>query len=160
MSEQNAEIYYYDIGDYLSREQKLDIITNFKSMENLPFTRLTPNEHGDWISQRNDKFSEWIPIEPEKKYKSDSKSWFVAQSMCVVTSRDSWVINYSQDSVITNVNKAIDFYNSQVDLYKSEIKKNPSAKIESIINWDEKKFKWDRAQKERDLFKFTKYEFK
>ena len=30
-----AEIYYYDIGDYLSREQKLDIITNFKSMENL-----------------------------------------------------------------------------------------------------------------------------
>ena len=62
MSERNAEIYYYDIGDYLSREQKLNIISQFKSMENLPFTRITSNEHGDWISQRNDKFATWLPI--------------------------------------------------------------------------------------------------
>ena len=62
MNNHKAEIYYYDIGDYLSREQKLNIISQFKSMENLPFIRLNPNEHGDWISQRNEKFGTWIPL--------------------------------------------------------------------------------------------------
>ena len=71
-----AEIYYYDIGDYLSREQKLDIIASFKSMKNLPFTRLKPNEHGDWISQRNDKFGTWISI--GDKDNKDNKSTFFA----------------------------------------------------------------------------------
>ena len=65
--EHRAEIYYYDIGDYLSREEKLKIIDEFGSMEKLPFTRLIPNEHGDWISKRNDKFGTWIPIDPDKK---------------------------------------------------------------------------------------------
>ena len=99
MSEQNAEIYYYDIGDYLSREQKLDIITNFKGMENLPFTRLTPNEHGDWITQRNDKFGTWIPIEADKKFNNDSNSFFTTYAIGVATNRDSWVYNYSTNSL-------------------------------------------------------------
>lgn len=96
MNNHKAEIYYYDIGDYLNREQKLDIITKFKSMENLPFTQLTPNEHGDWISRRNDQFSAWIPIEADKKFDSTSQSFFTTYAIGVATNRDSWVYNYSR----------------------------------------------------------------
>ena len=74
MNDHKAEIYYYDIGDYLNREQKLNTISQFKSMENLPFTRITSNEHGDWISQRNDQFSAWIPLEADKKFLQKKQS--------------------------------------------------------------------------------------
>ena len=33
-----AKIYYYDIGDYLSREEKLKTIKRFGSIETIPWT--------------------------------------------------------------------------------------------------------------------------
>ncbi len=45
-----AKIYYYDIGDYLSREEKLKIIKDFKTVDNISLKVLKPNEHGDWIN--------------------------------------------------------------------------------------------------------------
>lgn len=98
MSEQNAEIYYYDIGDYLSREQKLDIITNFKGMENLPFTRLKPNEHGDWISQRNDKFGTWIQIELRKNLVRNLKHGFLHNLVGFLLQRILFCIIYQKRS--------------------------------------------------------------
>ena len=63
-----AKIHYHDIGDYLSREDKLRIIKQFGSVERIPWTILEPNEHGDWINHRNEMFKLFIPIEPEKKF--------------------------------------------------------------------------------------------
>lgn len=131
MSEQNAEIYYYDIGDYLSREQKLDIITNFKGMENLPFTRLKPNEHGDWISQRNDKFGTWIPIEADKKFDSKSQSFFTTYSNGILTAKDAYLYNYSFNHLNENVEKMINFYNEQRLYYQKIIAEKPNEKIET-----------------------------
>ncbi len=64
-----ATIHYHDIGDYFDREEKLEIISKFASIANPDMTwqTLQPNEQGDWLSQRNDDFSTYIPIEPEKK---------------------------------------------------------------------------------------------
>jgi len=48
-----AEIFYKDIGDYLSREEKLKIVREEKSILNpdLKMSRLNPNEHGDWLNK-------------------------------------------------------------------------------------------------------------
>ena len=47
-----AEIYHCDIGDYLSREEKLRILREKKSFLNpaMQLVRITPNVHGDWIT--------------------------------------------------------------------------------------------------------------
>ena len=131
MSDHKAEIYYYDIGDYLSREQKLDIITNFKSMENLPFTRLTPNTHGDWLSQRNDKFGTWIPVEPDEKFNNKSHSFFTVNSRGYETARDFWVYASDEKSLRENVNSFIEEY------YR-----NLGKKDKSELNYDTKKISW------------------
>ena len=59
-----AVINYYDIGDYLSREEKLSIITKMRSILNpaMNWTQLRPNAQGDWINQRNDTFRSFIPL--------------------------------------------------------------------------------------------------
>ncbi|WP_349681376.1 type ISP restriction/modification enzyme, partial [Treponema sp. UBA7570] len=137
-----AEIYYYDIGDYLSREQKLDIIASFKSMENLPFTRLKPNEHGDWISQRNDKFGTWIPIEADKKFNSQTHSYFTIHSLGVNTNRDIWVYGFSKKQTIQNMRNTISFYNKQVKDLQEARKKNPKLSADDFKDNDSRKISW------------------
>lgn len=85
-----AEIRYHDIGDYLTREQKLEIIKESKSIFNPKFTTeiITPNEYGDWLSQRNDAFSSFISLKSEKDFKIDSKSFFILNSMGIQSSGD------------------------------------------------------------------------
>lgn len=140
-----AEIYYYDIGDYLSREQKLDIIASFKSMKNLPFTRLKPNEHGDWISQRNDKFGTWISI--GDKDNKDNKSTFFAPvySRGLVTARDSWCYCFSKKQLESQMRLSIDFYNEQRKLFANEKAKNPTANARAFVSYDDSKLSWNRG---------------
>jgi len=116
-----AEIHYHDIGDYLSREEKLAIIAKAGNIFNLPLVELHPNEHGDWINLRNDKFSTYIPIEPEKKFDTTAKSWFITYAIGVATNRDAWVYGYSKQSVENNMLNMIDFYNEQRELLASGV---------------------------------------
>ena len=158
-----AEIYYYDIGDYLSREQKLDIIASFKSMENLPFTRLKPNEHGDWISQRNDKFGTWIPIEADKKFDSKSQSFFTTYSNGILTAKDAYLYNYSFNHLNENVEKMVNFYNEQRLYYQKIIAEKPNEKIENVINFDSSKISWSdlflNDVKKNVVYSFSSDEF-
>lgn len=80
-------IHYYDIGDYLNREEKLSIINKFKSVSNplINWETLHPNDYGDWISQRNDAFGEFISIQPGKKFEINSKSFFTTFALGIVT---------------------------------------------------------------------------
>lgn len=150
-----AEIYYYDIGDYLSREEKFKIIEEFGSMENLPFTWLNPNEHGDWISKRNDKFGTWIVL-GDKDNKNNKNTFFVPYySNGVKTNRDSWIINFFKKRLEKNVRQTIDFFNSESERYSNSDK---SLSVESFINSDEKKISWSRAFR-HDIEKAKQYTF-
>ena len=129
-----AIIHYHDIGDYLSREQKLDIIRKTHSIAMLPMDILHPNEHGDWINLRNDNFSSYIPIEPEKRYNDKAHSFFVTNAVGVATSRDAWVYNYSQKALFDNVKRMVTTYNRQRELLNSGSIEE-LTKEETQISW-------------------------
>ena len=135
--EGKATIHYHDIGDYLTREQKLEIICKSHSIATLPMDTLHPNAHGDWINARSDYFSNFIPIEPSDgtEYSITSKnSFFECNIVGVATSRDSWVYNFSSVAIKQNMKKMIDTYNKQRELLaKGEI--NEVTKDETLISW-------------------------
>ncbi len=132
--ESKAVIHYHDIGDYLSREQKLDIIRKTHSISALQMDTLHPNAHGDWVNLRNDNFSSYLPIEPDKRYNEKSRSLFVTNAVGVATSRDSWVYNFSRTSLIDNVSRMLTTYNQQRELlHAGEI--TELTKDETIISW-------------------------
>lgn len=116
-----AIIHYHDIGNYLTREQKLNIIRNTHSIAKLPMNVLHPNEHGDWINMRNDSFSTFIPIEPQK----NCISFFELYSMGLGTSRDVWTYSFGRTTLETNVETFIHNYNKLLsngfDIEKGEI---------------------------------------
>ena len=110
-----AVIHYHDIGDYLSREDKLRIIKNFGSIANpsMDWRMIETNEQGDWINHRNEAFSGFIPIEPTKKYAINNKSFFNTVSLGTNSARDSWVYNSSLSSLKENVERTISHYNEE-----------------------------------------------
>ena len=56
----------HDIGDYLSREEKLARIRHFASIGGISagagWVPIAPDEHGDWLAQRDAKFERFIKI--------------------------------------------------------------------------------------------------
>jgi len=139
-----AEIFYKDIGDYLSREEKLKIVKGDKSILNstMKMVKIKSNKHGDWISKRNSKFDEFILLEPLKKFDRNSQSLFSTYAIGVSTNRDAWVYNYAESSLKTNMKKMIDFYNAQRKLIENEYGKNRKIKLEDCLDMNPKKISW------------------
>ena len=128
-----AVIKYRDIGDYLSREEKLSIIRDAESITHLEMMEIHPNAHGDWINQRNEAFGKWTPIEPEKKFDAKSKSWFVTNSRGFETSRDAWVYASSNESL-----------EQKIAVISDEYLKN-LGKDKDDLNLDPKKISWSSS---------------
>ena len=58
-----CHIHYRDIGDYLSREEKLAILRETQSISGFTdWEEIMPNEHYDWIRQRSDIFQQFYPM--------------------------------------------------------------------------------------------------
>lgn len=140
-----ANIYYHDIGDYLTREQKLKMVKDFRSIDGIEWKQIQPNDKHDWINQRDGVFDTLIPLCPEKKFDGKAKSFFNTNIIGISTNRDSWVYNFSESAVGENMSRMIDFYNSQTDKYQQIIKGNTNAKVENVIDSDQSKISWTRA---------------
>ena len=132
--EKDGYIHYYDIGDYLTREQKLSIIKKFENVSNIEWKMIKPDQNNDWINKKSDKFGKFIPLINKEN------SVFTISSSGVTTARDYWVYNFNKSSLLNNMNKMIDTYNM-------EVKKNLMNinDIKNSVTKDETKISWSRA---------------
>ncbi|GAA9455162.1 DEAD/DEAH box helicase [Helicobacter pylori] len=119
-SVKNSTISYYDIGDYLKREAKLNLLANFENLDSVPFEKITPNNKGDWINQREDAFDKLIPLKRDKKRQNPSV--FDINSNGVATNRDPWVYNFSQKILTQSVQKCIDTYNADLKRFNARFR--------------------------------------
>lgn len=142
-----ASIYYHDIGDYLSRQQKLKIVSDFKSVLNseMSWRVIEPNDKGDWINKRSGTFESMIPLAPSIKFDLNTQSFFVLNSTGVITSRDSWLFNFSKSNLLNNVEKTVQFYNSQIDKIKKVRSQNEMTEVKKIIDYDNKNISWSSS---------------
>ncbi|GAA8914199.1 DEAD/DEAH box helicase family protein [Helicobacter pylori] len=119
-SVKDSAIHYYDIGDYLKREEKLNLLANFENLDSVPFEKITPNNKGDWINQREDAFEKLIPLKRDKKLQNPSV--FDINSGGVATNRDPWVYNFSQKILTQSVQKCIDTYNADLKRFNTHFR--------------------------------------
>ena len=136
-----AFINYHDIGDYLSREEKLSIIVKKRSALNpaMNWQQLHPNEHGDWLNQRNDVFSSFIPL-GDKDNKENKQTFFMPfYSNGLKTNADSWMYNYSKKLLLEKMELFVDTYNKETLRYKTSQK---SESFETFCLKNDKQIKW------------------
>ncbi|WYD81584.1 MAG: type ISP restriction/modification enzyme [Candidatus Electrothrix gigas] len=142
---EKAVIHYHDIGDYLSREEKLKIISSFQSVgsSSMQWRIIQPNEQGDWINQRNDAFANFISMGDKKK-----KTCFFQEGLhCrgLETARDAWAYSSNYRNLQANIQKTINFFNEQSKLFLQEKRSNPNVTAKDYVKYDHKSISWSRA---------------
>ena len=103
-----CSIHYRDIGDYLSTEEKLRIVGS-STLGTVDWQKITPNDHGDWINQRNADFETW-PVLGQKRGPKKTDVFFSQFSAGLQTNRDAWVYNFSAGTLQNNVDTLIKGY--------------------------------------------------
>ena len=62
-TKKGCTIHYKDIGDYLTQEQKLKIVSESKSVQGInDWQIIKPDEYYDWLDQRGGEFNEYVSI--------------------------------------------------------------------------------------------------
>lgn len=129
------ELRYHDIGDYLSQKEKLNIISDFSSIQSIEWSTIQPDINNDWLNQRDPNYQFYAQISNERE------SPFLSNAVGVSTNRDAWVSGFSRQSVISNSLRMIENYN--------EITQKDGGKGEEPEILDDKKIKWTRSLKNK-----------
>ena len=139
-----GDISYHDIGDYLSRDEKLAAVAVAK-IENLPWQRITPNKHHDWLNQRDRRYDQLVPLA------GGSGAIFHTASNGLKTNRDTWVYNSSEPALRRSVGAMIGFYNDQLAAFAAEpvelstTRAQRADQAKAFVDKDPARFSWDRS---------------
>ena len=125
------KIHYYDIGDYLSRKEKLDKILNLEDISQINWKDIKPDQYNDWLNKRDPNYQNYVSIA------GDKNSPFSTNAVGISTNRDIWVSGFSKNKVRVNVKKLIDNYNIEVSQHGGKGKKSAMR--------DNTKIKWTRG---------------
>ena len=161
---QLGQIYFHDIGDYLSRDEKLEKVSTFASIAGITeangWQTISPDQHGDWLKQRDDRFSDYIVMGD----KSGEKTTVVFSNYSggVKTNRDAWCYNASKAGVTDYMTRMIGFYNNEVARFTQAFagldKNAREAKVDGFVDTDPKQISWTRALKQ-ELVKNSRFKF-
>lgn len=143
-----AEIFYAEAEDYATRQEKLDQISAYGSIAGMSgadrFRSIMPNQHGDWISSRDERFATFQEIGNKSlKGKESTPAIFRQFSRGLETCRDAWCYNFSDRSTLSNIEKMVKNFNQSLD--------------QEQINLDSTQISWTRSLKKRHSRKIPLY---
>ncbi len=164
-AKQRGRIHFCDIGDDLSREQKLEIVSNFRSIagiaEACAWKTIVPDDHGDWLKQRDESFSRHLLL-GIKDRKATSPRLFTSFSLGIGTNRDAWAYSPSRSGVGEQISRMIGFYNAEVARFEAAHpgidRKAREAQTDRFIVTDSAKIGWTRALK-KEFVKGSRFVF-
>ncbi|MCY4000084.1 MAG: damage-inducible protein, partial [Bacteroidetes bacterium] len=140
-----CDIKYYDIGDYLSREEKLNQVKAFKGIGGLEdhWVEIQPDVYHDWLNQRDAGFEKFVVLGDKKNLLSEVI--FKNYSLGVGTNRDAWCYNSSEVALRQNIQSMIRFYESERQrLLEHDTKgqRLTAREITDFVNNDSTKISW------------------
>lgn len=138
-AKEHGKIFWHDIGDYLTREEKLEKVASFYDIQGIAdanqWQKIEPDEHNDWVNQRDGSFDKFYVLGDKKNPKAPQI--FKAYSSGVKTNRDAWVYNYSKVELGRSMRRMVEFYDECIE--------NPNR---DDLN-DTKKISWSWVLRER-----------
>ena len=148
-AKEHGRILFHEIGDYLNRKEKLEIIKRLGSVRSIEevglWHEITPDKHGDWLDQRDASFSAY-PVLGDKKHASGNVL-FANYSLGVVTNRDAWCINPSRKALAENIESTIAFFTAELERWNStkravESTGVPLPKVDKFVTVNRARISW------------------
>lgn len=150
----DCTIHYRDIGDYLTTEQKLDIVDQ-SLLQGQDWRIIEPNKYGDWVSQRSEEFEAWPALGDKKN--SRASTVFSTYTAGLKTGRDSWCYSFTHTNVANKMHILIETYNAARLDFLNEVAQeqttSPKEKdVDSFLRintkyTDQSRISWNRTLK-------------
>ena len=141
----SCKIHYLDIGDYLTREERLEALREAVSIKGFSgWQPITPNKHYDWIDQRSEAFQPFYSLgsQAAKAGKADD-AIFKLFSTGYLTGRDAYIYNFSNDACAENAQRMTQEYLAAL----SEMEANLGLSEDVVASRYVENIKWDRELK-------------
>ena len=138
-----CRILYRDIGDYLSREDKINQLVEWQSITGIDdWQAIQPDQNYDWINKRESGFDELFPLGSKKvKAGKADDTVFQLYSRGYATSRDAYLYNFSRESCAENARLMIEDYSAAL----SKLSNKPTQQEAKIAAKEHtKNTHWDR----------------
>lgn len=132
-----GRIHYRDVGDYLTREEKLGIVHDAARTGEVGWTEISPDSYGDWLDQRDDSFYEFAPMGLEKR--KQPTGMFEIWSAGLKTQRDPWAWGYSKAEVEGNMERLIGGMNAEITAARDERR---------AVVYDPRRYSWTRRMED------------
>ncbi len=138
---ESCKIHYHDIGDYLTRVEKLEALREAESISGFSdWDTITPNTHYDWIEQRSEVFTEFYPLgTKDAKSGNVDDAIFRLFSSGYKTGRDAYIYNFSRDTCADNADRMTQDYINAL----SELEDNPEFTVDEAAQLHSSNLKWD-----------------
>ena len=137
-----CQIHYKDIGDYLLREEKLQIVRKRGSIAAISdWQRIAPDKHHDWLNQRDLNYQAFMPLTIKSRKGADSLPVvFPLSSLGIATGRDLWVYAFSKTNLLRRMQEMITFYEE-----RRQMVADGKASLEEVTrNEYPDRIKWNR----------------
>ena len=142
-----GRIHYHDVGDYLTREEKLSIVGAAARSGRVEWRSLEMDTHGDWLNHRDDSYGLFAPVALDKCVEKGASrlGMFELFSYGVVTNRDAWTYNFSLPSLQSNMSHLLAEFN---DEQRRMRELGATKKDEGLLTSDGRRIKWTRRLKD------------
>ena len=149
-----AELRYYEVPDYLKKEEKLSFLKKANNCfsNEIKYKKIEIQNCGEWLKKRSKSFSNFIPIQSDKKGNLNSQSYFSTYSLGLNSNRDSWVYGFSTKQVLLNCERMIMNFNREVEEHKKDSLYKPN-KDKTYIAWSSS---LDSSFQKNEMMKFEK----
>ncbi len=159
-SASKGKINYFDIGDFLSREEKLKKVKTFSSIDQISWKVIKTDQYGDWVNKRDENYLKYDQL--ADRTNTDKNAVLNTYSLGIKTSRDSWVYNFSLSNLQANMQYLVKNHNNLIDnLIKNSAKQTIDQNyLKTFVekNSDPTQITWDRSLIQR-LRKLEKIEY-
>ena len=143
-----ARIFYHAVPRDWRRTEKYDWLEKIGDIEKVTWQEVTPDKRHNWLqtSLRED-FETFLPLGDRNAVAANSElpPVFRHYSRGIATARDAWAINFEQHELITNIQRMLEAYNGQVQLWH-HLKSKPKT-VESFVDFDPAKISWSESLK-------------
>ena len=138
-----CRILYRDIGNYLTREDKLAQVGDWGSIAGVTdWQEIAPDRHHDWIGQRDEAFQNFYPVGSKAaKAGKSNDSIFRHFSQGWQTVGDSYLTSFSRESCAANARAMVNAYSAAMEVRDA----HPTYTIEQATRSETKAIKWSRT---------------
>jgi len=144
-----AKIYYARMDELWRKEQKLDCLEEFESVQDVVWQEIEPDKKYVWLTEGlKDDFDSFISLgsKEAKALKGEATDCiFKIFSNGIKTNRDTWAYNFSCEEISNNIQRMIATYNEQV--IQLQQRNDKSLNVDDFVVSDETRISWSSTLK-------------